>query len=286
MAHLGCVGEAIGRILFKSLHNDELERGVDIGVDRRRRSGNLVNLLDGDAHGILTLEGQLASDGLVHNDAERVDVACGAKLLALRLFRRNIVGGSQNGGGLRKAGVARTSDAEVHYLDVAIGLDHDVLRLDVAVDNAAGMRHRKRLGNLRADFRGFALVDGATFLDGGFKVGAAQEFHDDVVRLIVEAPVVDAHDVGALQLGRRGSFLAEALGERGVGRILGEHGFNGNRTPQYVVLCAVYLGHAAKAHSLGYLVAVIERSANHASSHVYTPFGSMLNGYLLSISYR
>ena len=257
MAHLGCVGEAIGRILFKGLHDDELERRIDVGIDRRRRSRDLVNLLDGNAHGILTLEGQLAGNGLVHDDAERVDIACGAKLLTLRLLRRNVVGGAQDGGGLRKAGVARASDAEVHDLDVAIGLDHDVLRLDVAVDDAGCVRNRQGLRNLRADFGNLALVDRAALLDGGFQVGAAQELHDDVVGFAIEAPVVNAHDVGALQARRRCGLKTEAFGEGFIGSVLGQHDFNGNHTAQNLVLCTVHLGHSANTNAFSYFVAVV-----------------------------
>ena len=44
--------------------------------------------------------------------------------------------------------VLGSRNSEVHHLDVAVGLDHDVLRLDVAMDNVVCVRYRKRLGDL------------------------------------------------------------------------------------------------------------------------------------------
>ena len=189
----------------------------------------MVLLLHGNAYRVLAVEGQLARGCLVQHHAQRVDVACAGEFFALRLLGRNVVGGAQHGCRLRKARVACARDAEVHYLDVAIRLDHDVLRFDVTVDHAALMSNGKRLRNLAADFGRLALVDGAAFVDGGFKVGSAKELHDDVVGFAVKAPVVDAYDVGALQVCGRSRFLAETLGKGGVGSVLRQHNLHGNR---------------------------------------------------------
>ena len=130
-----------------------------------------------------------------------------------------------------------------------IRLDHDVLRLDVAVDYATFVRNRKRLGDLAADFGRLSLIDCASFVDGGFKIGSAEELHNNVVGFAVKAPIVDAYDIGALQVSGRCRFLTETFGKGWVGCILGQHNFYGYRAAQNVVLCAVYLCHATKADS-------------------------------------
>ena len=68
-----------------------LERGVDVGVDFARRHRQIVHLLHGYAHGVGAVKGQLARRGLVEHHAERVDVACGRQLLALRLLGRDVM---------------------------------------------------------------------------------------------------------------------------------------------------------------------------------------------------
>ena len=278
VAHVLRGGEALGGILRHGAHDDGFERGVDIGVDLSRRGRQVVHLLHGHAQGIGAVEGQLARGGLVQHDAERVDVAGGGELLALRLFRRDIVRRAQHGRRLRHDRVLGARDAEVHDLHVAVGLHHDVLRLDVAVDDVQVVRHRQGLAHLRADLGHLALVDGAALVDGRLQVAAAHELHDDVVRAVVLAPVVHVHDVGALQVGRSGGLLLEALGEVGIGGVLGQHDLHRNQASEHVVLRAVHLGHAADTDALGYLVAVVEHPACHVSGHVSAPLGHMPRG--------
>ncbi len=242
------------------------------GLISTRRRRQVVHLLHGHAHGIGAVEGQLARGGLVQHDAQRVDVAGGGEVLALRLLRRDVVRRAQHGRGLCHDGVLRARDAEVHDLHVAVGLHHDVLRLDVAVDDVQIVRHGEGLAHLRADLGDLALVDGAALVDGRLQVGSAHELHDDVVGAVVLAPVVHVHDVGALQVGGGGGLLLEALGEVGVGGVLGQHDLHGDQTAQHVVLRAVHLGHAADADALGYLVAVVEHPACHVSGHVSCSF--------------
>ena len=101
----------------------------------------------------------------------------------------------QSLGGIFKAG-----DTKVRDFYAAVPQDHDVLGLDVAVDDVEPVCDGKRLADLRADFRNFALVNGAALLDGGFQVGAPHELHDDERRVSILAPVVDVDDIGALQV--------------------------------------------------------------------------------------
>ena len=176
--------------------------------------------------------------------------------------------GAEHAGGLLLGGVLGARDAEVHHFDVAVGLDHDVLRLDVAVDDVEAVGHGQRLANLAADFGDLALVDGAALLDGGFQVGTADVLHDDVVRAVVLAPVVHVDDVGALQVGGACGFLFEALREVFICGVLREHHLDRYQAPQDVVLRAVHLGHAADADALGNLVSVVEHPADHVSGHV------------------
>ena len=183
------------------------------------------------------------------------------------------MGGAQHSGGFVVHGVLRSGDAEIHHLHVAVGLHHDVLRLDVAVDDVQIMRHRQGLAHLRAYLGHLALVDGAALVDGRLQVASAHELHDDVVRAVVLAPVVHVHDVGALQIRGSGGLLAEALGERGVGGELRQHHLHRDQTPEHVVLRAVHLGHAADADAVLYLVTAAKDLARHCSlsGHLDTP---------------
>ena len=132
-------------VLRQGHHDDVLEIGVDIGVDGRRRGGLVLHLLHGHRHGIGAGKGQLARSRFVQHDTQRVDVAGCSEVFALGLFRRNIVRGAQHRRGLVVHGVLGSGDAEVHHLHVAVGLHHDVLGLDVAMDDVLVVGHREGL---------------------------------------------------------------------------------------------------------------------------------------------
>ena len=126
----------------------------------------------------MPVEGKLSGGGFVEDYAQRVDIAGAGELLALSLLGRYVVGSAQNGCRLGKPRVACARNTEVHYLDVAI-------RLDVTMDYAAFMRNGKRLSNLAADFGRLSLIDCASFIDGGFKIGSAEELHNNIVGFAV-----------------------------------------------------------------------------------------------------
>ena len=154
-------------------------------IDGARRGGKLVDLLHSNAYRVLAVEGKLSGGGFVEDYAQLVDIAGAGELLALSLLGRYVVGSAQNGCRLREPRVACARNAEVHYLDVAIRLDHDVLRLYVPVHYAASVCTRTRMSNLNAAFRRLSLIDCASFIDGGFKIGSAEELHNNVVGFAV-----------------------------------------------------------------------------------------------------
>ena len=158
------------------------------------------------------------------------------------------MGGAQNVVILREVAVLGACDAKIHYLDVAVGQHHDVLRLDVAVDDLVLVCDRKRGADLRADLRDLLGIEGAVALDAALKVGTAQVLHDDVIGVAVLAPVVDAHDIGGGQAGSCLGLLLKAGGEGGVAGILRQHDLDGNRAVEDLILCTEDGRHTARSH--------------------------------------
>ena len=180
------------------------------------------------------------------------------------------MGGAEHGGRLAQACVSCACDAEVHDLDVAIGLDHDVLRFDIAMDDAAFMTDLQRLRYLRADLSSFSLVDRAAFFDRGFQIGSLEELHDDVVGIAfgIQTPVIDAHDIRALQFCRRCSFLAKARLKGLISCVLRQHDLHGHHAVQHGIVSAIHFCHTTDANAFDELIAVVQCHARHASSHV------------------
>ena len=151
--------------------------------------------------------------------------ASGVDRLAARLLRRHVADGAEDQARLGARGRSsppstvvglQARQAEIEQLDVAVGPDHHVVRLDVAVDDLRGVRDRQRFGDLPRD------------ADGAFERQALRrqlpqrraldELHRDVAIGVDDAGLVDGDDVGVVE--RRGERrLAQQPIERVVLRI-------------------------------------------------------------------
>ena len=93
-------------------------------------------MLDRHCDGRIPHEREPACQHLIHDDTGRVKVASGVDLGALGLFRRDIVDGAY---GLLRHGVLtgdEPGDAEIRHLHGPVLQDHDVMRLDITVNDA------------------------------------------------------------------------------------------------------------------------------------------------------
>ena len=140
--------EAVGRVLLHALEDNALQIGVDAGVDLAWRNRQFVYLLERNRDGVVAVKGDATGGALVHHDAQGVDIRGGTEVLAARLLGAYVVGGAQYIVVLREVAVLCARDAKVHHLDVAVGQHHDVLRLNVAVDDLVLVGDRKRRADL------------------------------------------------------------------------------------------------------------------------------------------
>ena len=92
-------------------------------------------------------------------------------------------------------------DAEVHDLDVAVVVEHHVLRLDVAVHDALAVRVGERVEELDADGDHVPVAELVAEL---VERVAAHELPDEDAALAVGEPVVERDDVGVGE--RRGGL--------------------------------------------------------------------------------
>ena len=109
---------------------------------------------------VAPLERQLAGRHLEQHDAERPDVAalvarpgraappaaCKASVPASHARRHRVARARHRIGDVRRQPARQ---AEVEHLGAAFGADHDVRRLQIAMDDAARVRVRERVGDLR-----------------------------------------------------------------------------------------------------------------------------------------
>ena len=139
---------------------------------------------------------------------------------------------------------------EIQNLGVPALGDKNVGRLDVAMNNALGMRGVESVGNLRLQARATVSFSTGLPADVVLQGHAVQKFHGDECLAVLLANVVDGADVGMVQRGRGLGFAlktSECL--RVAGNFLGQE-LEGNEAMQPRVLSLVDHAHPAATELL------------------------------------
>ncbi len=226
-------------------------RGVDMLVQRRgRRVGT---------------ERRVAEQQLVDDAAQRVHVGRGVGGAAQRPLGGQVEAGADDvaGRGQRGRGVVdELGDAEVADLDRTLRVQHQVARLDVAVDDALAVRGGQPGGGLAGDPGDLLGVD--AFL-GGQQVSEAlplDQLHHEEEPVLPRPEVEHGHQMRMAQPGGGLRLQPEAGGRRGV-RLITQQQLHGHGTAQDLVRGAPHLAHAATTDG-GY------QSVPTSYQHLYT----------------
>ena len=118
-----------------------------------------VDMLDGHRHGGFPVVGRAAGHHLVHDHGQRIDVGTVVSVAALGLLRGDVVDASQ---GFLRQGVTLAHDpgnAEVHHLDGAVFQHHNVMWLDVPVDDPPAVGVLQPLGDLHGKMQRLLPVE-------------------------------------------------------------------------------------------------------------------------------
>ena len=144
--------------------------------------------------GVSPRSGLLAGEQLVEHHAGRVHVALRPDAPAARLLRRHVGDRADDVavGGERVA-VQEPCDAEVHHLHVAVAVQHHVLGLHVAVDDALAVGEGQSFQQLGAHGGHVAVAE---LPDELVQRHAVDQLPDEVAPLAVAEPVVERDDVG------------------------------------------------------------------------------------------
>ena len=154
--------------------------------------------------------------------------------------------GAAAGGELRRRGRQRgPGDAEVQHLDLPGLREHHVLRLEVPVHHALGVRRHQGRGDLPGD--GQALRGVQSVADGGHQIAAPDQLEHQVVPVLALDEVVDLADVGMVEP-RKDLRLAD---EPGLGLraqpVAGLDRLERNLALEGLVMADVDLSHTAPA---------------------------------------
>ena len=262
---------ALAQVLVRHPVEDRRQARGDLGAALGDVGQVLADVLHRHGDLVLAVEGDVAREHLVEHDAERVDVRLAVDVVAERLLGRDVVRGAEHAAlGGQAAVVHRAGDAEVGDLGRALLVDEDVLRLDVAVDDAAPVRGAERAGDL--DRVGDRLVDrqAPEPADPVLERLALDVLEDDVGAPVLLARVDHADDVRVRELRDGARLAAEALELVGLGRDVAVHELDRDAALQRGVEGAVDRRHAARAHLGIEPVAAVQQGA-HECAHAPVP---------------
>ena len=251
--------DALLRILVQTRQHELFEllrkRGSEAAREKRRIGDDGCEQTGDVVRG----ERELAGEQLEEGDAERPDVASVIDVLrAPDLLRRHVRRRTEDRLRLGEVRVDhallsdRLRDAEVEDLHErgsvgALG-DEEVRRLEIAMDDADGMRARDRFAHLeKVVGRDRRRHRTALAKDGG-EVSADEVLHHDVRSAALErAGIEHAHDVLALDLDDGASLACEALRVDLVAGRLRPEELDRDELAERLVTCGDDEPHAARA---------------------------------------
>ena len=245
------------------LHGERVQLFRDLRNNRARVRREAGDVLKRDLLGRFAVIGQRAGEHLIEHNAERIEVAAGVRLKTLGLLGRDIVHGADGRVGSAAAVfVLKGGDAEISHLGDAVAVDHNVLRLNIAMHDAVLMRVLERLCDLRGKEerlrRGELPLAGDILLERD----AFDQLHDDILHRERMAHIVHRDDVRMAEHGDGMRLGLELRLELRVGEDLFAQHLDGDVAVEPVVERFIDNGHAAGADDLEKLVAVIQQLAD------------------------
>jgi len=214
------------RILFQATQGDLRERW---GHRRRERRGSVPQHREGGRDRGLALERPRSAEHLAQDRAEAEDVGARIDGRAVDLFRRHVCRRAGEAlaqfvaPGLRPVrGRLQDGDAEIEDLERAVGGDEEVVRLDVAVDDALLVGRGQPARQLQREVQGAFGRKRAASQALAQRLAAQQFLHE--VGLAGETPhIVDGDDVGVRERPGGARFLCQPRQLRRIVRSGGEH---------------------------------------------------------------
>ena len=249
---------AMLQIRRHGLHTDQFQLFRDVGIDLPRRQRNGAEMLDGHGHGGLALKGQPPRQHFIEYHAGGIDVAAGVRPVAPRLLRRNVVDRPQSLLRQRLGRIRKTRNAKISHLHAAVPQNHDILGLDVPVDDAAAVGVAEPPHDLGDKVQGLPPVQLTPLFHILLQGDTVDQLHDDILCVAAAGHIVNGYDVGVGQLRDRLRFGVEPAAELLVLSQIALEDFNGHQTVEAMALSLIDHRHAACADALQNLIAVVQ----------------------------
>ena len=208
-------GRPRARVLLETAQDHALDGGVEAREDVRRRRRRLLLVLAAHLGERRRVEGALARRDLVEDEAERVEVAPHGRRLARELLGRHVRRRARDLSDVRGL-LGRDGEAEVRDPHPPAAVEHDVRRLEVAVEDALLVRGVEARAELPRDVDRLVHGQVADPLEEGREVFAVHVLHREKMAALDLADVVNAADVRVRDLTREAHLRVKTREERFV----------------------------------------------------------------------
>ncbi len=264
--------KALAWILGESHHDNLIERLRNAGPENDGRLGHFLEMRG--HHGVVAVgrEGELAGDHFVERDAEGIKIGAIVGGVAFHLFGRHVVERAESRAGHGEAAIAGGArDAEIHQLHRAVGREHHVGGLDVAMDDVLFVGVAESVENLVDIFDRQRRGNGALMKTGGER-DAVDELHNHDELIVERESGAQRGDVWMMEAGEDFDFAEESIGEILLAGEVGQKNFHGLDAVGDRVADLVDFAHASGAENAQNFIIAELLSDRVVLAHREAPF--------------
>ena len=209
----------------------------------------------------LTVERSFAGEQLVQYESEGIDIAARGDLFAGQLFRRG------SSAAYVFDFVGQSGQPKIHDQNFPAAVEHDVGRLQIAVQHALVVRCRQTSADLACDLDRFVRGQAADAAQQRRQVFAVYVLHRKKNLIVGLADVVDATHVGMRDAPRDAHLIAKAFEGPLVGCGLGQE-LERDLLAQAQIVGAIDFAHAAATEKRDHAIPPCDQHAGDEAPFV------------------
>ena len=251
---------SVRRVFLHRPESDLLQPYGNGRIDKAGTHGVFLQLHQRNGGIVIRLKRNLAGEHFVQHNANRIDIGATIGIFALRLLGAYVMHRTDRRGLVNVFGfhMVEPGDAEIRDLDVGVGQQNDILRLDIAVHDPLVVGVLQCAQDLDHEMLRFTDIERFLTVDIFFERDALHVFHNNILEVLAETDVVYLYDIRVRQYGDRFGFVFEPHAELFVRLEFIFKDFYGNNTVVYPVVGLIHNRHTADAHDLLYFVSVAD----------------------------
>ncbi len=237
-------------VALEAVHDNARHPIRQIRIDKFRIFWFFLDALVHHLPGRFSRKGKIARHHFIEHEAEGVKIAALIDLSAFDLLRGHVTGRTDESAAARHAhfcGFKRSGKAEIGNVDLIFFSDEDVVRFEIAMNDAFGMSGVECFTELPDELEAAVERKGVLFLKNVVKVRAVHKSHGDELHAVGFAQIVNAQNVLVRDSAGEKKLVFESLNDLGIAGKVGLQDFQGDKSVELAVIGFIDTPHAAFA---------------------------------------